>query len=135
MTKRKAKVVAVAGSRSFPLTPEVGAAVVDMLRAYPQGTLFLTRGSEGFDTFVVRACEMLELPVEVRGSQGGRDNYLRDVEMVRDATEVLVFLDPGSLHDERTGTSHILDKSLDQKKPVTAYSVAGNALVYVGSTE
>lgn len=134
MPKRKHKVIAVAGSRSFPLTPEVGAQVVDLLRAYPQGTLFLTRGSEGFDQFVLAACDLLGLPVEVRASSGGRDNYLRDVEMVRDSTEVIVFLDPGSLHDERTGTSHVLDKALDQRKRTQAYSCAGDTLVYVGSS-
>lgn len=125
--------VAVCGSRSFPLSVAVATEVVNILRAYPEGTVFLTRGSEGFDQFVLRACELLEVPVEVRTASGGASNWDRDVALVRDSTEVLVFLDPGSLHNENTGTSHVLAKALDQKKRTQAYSANGDALVYVGS--
>ncbi len=133
MSRRRRKVVAVCGSRSFPLTPQVGAAVVDLLRAYPEGTLFLTRGSEGFDQFVLRACDILGLPVEVRDAEGGASNWLRDVALVRESSEVLVFLDPSTMTDESTGTSHVLAKALDQKRKTQAYSASGDTLVYVGS--
>lgn len=135
MSRRKRLCVAVAGNSSFPLTPAVGAAVVDLLREYPEGTQFLTRGSPGFDEFVLRACEVLGLPCERRPSPGGRMNYVRDVEMVQDADEVVVFLDPSTITDERTGTSHVLDKALDQRKRTRAFSVAGDSLVYVGDSQ
>lgn len=134
MSKRKARKVCVVGSSSFPLTVPVGAAVLDLLLAYPEGTVFLTRGSPGFDTFLLDACPQLGLPVEVRPSRGGAGNWDRDVALVRESDVVIVFLDPGSLHDENTGTSHVLDKALDAKKRTLAYSCAGDALVYVGSS-
>ena len=134
MPKRKHKVIAVVGSTSFPLSVPVGAAILDLLLAYPQGTLFLTRGSPGFDTFLLDACPQLGLSVEARPSEGGSRNWDRDVALVQDADEVVVFLDPGSLHDENTGTSHVLDKALDQRKRTQAYSCAGDTLVYVGSS-
>jgi hypothetical protein len=68
-------------------------------------------------------------------SAGGAANYLRDNEIVRAATEVLVFLDPNTLTDENTGTSHVLSKALDQRKKAMAYSVAADHLVYVGASE
>ena len=135
MARRKRLRVAVAGSRSFPLTPAVGAAVLDLLRGYAEGTVFLTRGSEGFDQFVVMACETMGLPVEVRPSAGGRDNWLRDAGLAEECAELLAFLDPATLHDENTGTSHLMAKFLDKRRVVQAYSATGDALVYVGSSD
>lgn len=123
------------GSRSFPLTPEVGTEIVNLLRAYPAGTLILTRGSEGFDTFVMRAAEIMEMPVVPFPSAGGGDNFRRDADMVREADEVIAFLDPNSLRNMNTGTAHVVEKALDQKKPTRAYSVSGNHLVFAGSND
>jgi hypothetical protein len=134
MSKRKRKVVAVCGSSSFPLTVPVGAAILDLLLAYPQGTLFLTRGSPGFDTFLLDACPRLGLPIEMRPSGGGSRNWDRDVALVKESDEVVVFLDPATLTDEDTGTSHVLAKALDQRKRTQAYSAHGDTLVYVGSS-
>lgn len=132
---RKAKRVAVVGSRSFPITPEVGAEIVDILRTYPEGTVFLTRGSPGFDTFLMAVCPIIGYTALAYPSKGGADNFLRDVQLVKDADEVLVFLDPNSLDNTNTGTAHVLEKSLDQKKKTVAYSVAGRSLVFAGSTD
>ena len=132
--KRKPRVVAVCGSRSFPLTPSTGAEIVEMLQAYPQGTTFITRGSEGVDQFLLTAGPIIGYDVVAFAAQGGPSNFIRDVEMVRMADEVIVFLDPATLHDERTGTSHVLDKALDQHKKSVAWSAANNHLVFVGSS-
>lgn len=134
MTRRKRLCVAVAGNSSIALTPAIGTAIVDLLREYPEGTRFITRGSPGVDEFVLRACELLGLSCEPRPSPGGRMNYVRDVEMVRESDEVIVFLDPATITDERTGTSHVLDKALDQGKRARAFSAAGDSLIYVGDT-
>lgn len=133
--KRKTRRVAVVGSRSFPITPEVGAEIVDLLRAYPEGTVFLTRGSPGFDTFLMAVCPIIGYTALAYPSKGGADNFLRDVQLVKDADEVLVFFDPDSLDNQNTGTAHIAEKALDQKKPTRAYSVAGRSLVYAGSND
>lgn len=127
--------VCVVGSRTFPLTPEVGGEVVDILRAYPAGTVFLTRGSEGFDQFLMAVCGVVGYDAVAYHSGGGAANFLRDVKMVEDADEVIAFLDPATLHDMNTGTAHVCEKALDQRKPLRAFSVAHNRLVYAGSTE
>jgi hypothetical protein len=127
--------VVVVGSRSFPITPKIGAAVVELIQSYPPDTVILTRGSSGFDTFVMRACEIIGYPVAVFPSTGGGDNFRRDADMVRESDEVLVFMDPHSLVDMNTGTAHVVEKALDQKKPTKAYSVGNGGLVYVGSSD
>lgn len=133
MPKRKHKVICVVGSSSFPLSVPVGAAILDMLLAYPQGTLFLTRGSPGFDTFLLDACPQLGLSIETRPGGGGRLNFVRDAEMAIECDEGVVFLDPRTIDQENTGSAHVIEKLLDKRKKVRAYSVSGNALVYVGS--
>lgn len=135
MSRRKRPVICVVGSRSFPLTPEVGAEVVDLLRAYPEGTRFLTRGSEGFDQFVLGACGILGLPVETRPSQGGADNFARDAQLALECDELVAFLDPATIHREDTGTAHTVEKFLDKRRRTRAYSVAAGRLVYVGSSD
>lgn len=135
MSRRKHRRIAVVGSRSFPLTPEVGAEIVDVLRAYPAGTVFLTRGSEGFDTFLMSIAPIIGYTAVAYPSTGGASNFLRDVQLVTDADEVVAFLDPDSLTDMNTGTAHVLSKALDQRKPTRAYSVANRSLVYAGSTD
>ena len=135
MTKRKTKRVVVVGSRSFPISPEIGAEIVNILRGYPDGTVFLTRGSPGFDTFLMAVCPIIGYTALAYPSKGGADNFLRDVQLAKDADEGLVFLDPDSLGNINTGTAHVMEKLLDQKKKTKAYSVAGRTLVYAGSND
>ena len=132
---RKRKHVAVIGSTSFPLTPEVGAEVVDILREYPEDTVFLTRGSAGFDTFVCAVGPIIGRAVLTYPSPGGSKNWDRDVAMVKASDIVLAFFDPATLHNENTGTAHVVAKALDQRKKVAAYTVAGRHLVYAGSSD
>ena len=132
---RKSRRVAIVGSTTFPLTPEIGAEVVDIMRGYPDGTVFLTRGSSGFDTFISRASDIIGRTCVLYPSPGGSRNWDRDVALVKDADEVLLFFDPASLHDPNTGTAHVGEKALDQRKKVMAYSVANERLIYAGSSE
>jgi hypothetical protein len=132
---RKRKRIAIVGSSRFPITPELGAEVVDLMRAYPDGTVFLTRGGGVFDTFVASVGPAIGYAVLTYPSPGGSANWDRDVALVKDADEVMAFLDPETLHDTNTGTAHVIEKALDQKKKVMAYSVANRHLVYAGSSE
>lgn len=128
----KRRIVVVVGSSTFPITPELGAEVVDMLRTYPiDSTVFVTRGSVGFDQFICGVGPIIGYPVLVAPSEG--NNWQRDVDMVKEADEVLAFFDPETIGDERTGTAHVVTKALDQKKPVRAYTAADRHLVYAGS--
>ena len=133
MSKRRK--VCVVGSRTFPLCPEVGAEIVDILRTYPQDTVFLTRGSEGFDTFLMAVCPIIGYASVSYPSKGFGDNFRRDAQMAEEADEVIAFLDPASLTNMNTGTAHLIEKALDQKKPTRAYFVANRHLVYAGSND
>ena len=127
--------VVMVGSTTFPLNPDIAAEVIDLMRAYPEGTVFQTRGSAGFDQFLAVAADILGYAVVTWPASGGADNFHRDAEMVKTADEVIVFLDPKTIHREDTGTAHLMEKALDQKKPTRAYSAHGHRLVYVGSNE
>jgi hypothetical protein len=58
---------------------------------------------------------------------GGRSKvYLRDVEMVGAADEVVAFFQDG---DEMTGgTAHVVEKAIDQRRPVRAYALSGDQM-------
>lgn len=122
------------GSGSFPIDREIGGQVVDILREYPEGTIFLTRAKGRFDTFVSIAVEHLGYAVVRFASPGGSRNWDRDVEMVGQADEVVAFFDPDTLSDMNTGTAHVVEKALDKKKRVRAFTLANGHIVFAGET-
>jgi hypothetical protein len=127
--------VCVVGSAAFPLTAEIGAQIVDLLRALPPGTAILTRGRGTVDEFVGHVALALGLRCLTYPSKGGADNWDRDVELARDADEVIALFASASLADMNTGTAHLVEKALDQKRPVRAFTEIDNQLVYAGATE
>lgn len=126
--------VGVAGNSTFPISAEVGAEIVDVLLAFGDDAVFLTRGSPGFDTFIVGVAPLIGRRCFTYPSKGGADNFLRDIELVRDADEMLVFFAPGQLEDYDSGTAHILEKALDNHKPTKAYSIVNGSLIWVGES-
>lgn len=124
--------VAVVGSTSFPLDAGVGTQVVDTLLALGEDVVFLTRGSPGFDAFVMAVAPLIGRRCFSYPSSGGADNWLRDIELVKDADEVLGFLDPDSLSDPQTGTGHVLEVALQNEKPTKAFTVVDGSLVWAG---
>ena len=127
--------VVICGSRSFPIDATVGTEVVDLMVGYGEDVVFLTRGSDGFDRFVMQAGPLIGRRVFAYPSNGGADNYLRDIELVKDGDEVLVFLDPDSLTDPNTGSAHLLEVALRSEKPTRAYTTVNGGLVYAGATQ
>jgi hypothetical protein len=126
--------VAIVGSRTFPLDPGIGKEIVEVMLEYGEDVMFLTRGSPGLDTFVMHAAPIIERRCFAYPAKGGPDNFLRDMELVKDADEVVAFFDPATLSDPNTGTAHVVEKALDKKKPVRAYTTVNGGLVYVGAT-
>lgn len=126
--------VVVVGSTSFPIDSSIGTQVVEELQALGADLAILTRGSEGFDQFIGHVCIILGVPCFTYRSAGGADNFLRDVELVRDADEVIAFFDPATLDRTDTGTGHIVEVALTQQKPVRAYTSVDGSLVWVGET-
>lgn len=125
--------VLVCGSTSFPLTPELGAQIVDEMRALGD-VIFLTRTAKaGFDRFVAGVASALGRPcIQFIGS--GRDNFERDVQMVEAADEVLLFFDPAQLDIAAdTGTQHVAEVALTKRKPVRAWSAHDSQLIFAGA--
>jgi hypothetical protein len=127
--------IAVVGNRSFPIDVAVGVQVVDILREYPDDTVFLTRGSPGFDEFIMLAAPLIGRRCFAYPGKGGTDNLERDSELVKDADEVLAFFEVNSIGDTKTGTAMIVEKSLNAKKPTRAYTVVDGRLIWAGETD
>lgn len=120
--------VGVIGSTTFPLSPGVGAQVVDVLRGL-DGAVILTRGSGPFETFLSHAALVLGLRCfAFKGS--GRDNWQRDVELIEACDELLAFFAPDTLDDPTTGTAHVVEVALAAGRPVRAASVVNGNLVW-----
>jgi hypothetical protein len=133
MKTRKAVIV---GSTNFPLDTAVVTQVVEILRGLGQGTLILTRGSDGLDQFIMAAATVLGMRCFTYPSEGGRDNWVRDVEMVRDGTEVHGFLSLEDFEraDKMSGTMHVIEQGLNAKRPTKAYVVVDGTLITAGET-
>jgi len=131
MSRRK---IAIVGSRTFPIDPVIGKAIVEVMLEYGDEATFLTRGSPGFDTFIIHVAPIIGRKCFAYPAHGGPDNFLRDIELVKDADEVIAFFDPATLSDPTTGTAHVVEKALDQKKTVRAYTTVDGGLIYVGAT-
>lgn len=124
--------VCLVGSTTFPLDAAVGAEIVDTMLACGEDTVFLTRGSKGFDTFVLTVAPIIGRTALAYPSEGGSDNFLRDIELVKDADEVLAFFDPATLHRTDTGTGHVVEVALNQGKPCKAFTTINGVLVWAG---
>lgn len=131
--------VCLVGSRSLKVDGDVALHVLAALQAIPGGTVLLRkplwRPPRSFETLVSTLAASLGL--EVRWcvpAPGGRSLvFLRDVEMVQAADEVIAFFPEG---EEMTGgTAHVVEKALDQKRPVRAYAIQAGAIRLVGSED
>lgn len=124
--------IGIVGSTTFPLTAATGAEVVDLMRDAPEDTLFLTRGSHGFEQFLIHAALILGRRMFTYQGAGGGSNFERDSELVRDCDELVAFLDPEAIA-ERTGTTMLIDRALEAGRPVRVATVADGTLVWAES--
>jgi hypothetical protein len=125
------KKVAVCGSTNFPLKTEIGAQIVDIIRGLPANAVLLTRGNNDFDRFIATVALPLERHCFTYPSQGQADNWQRDVDLARDADSGIAFVSLPDLEAKKmTGTLHVVEKLLDQGKPVTMYTEMDGALVW-----
>jgi hypothetical protein len=131
MTKK----IALVGSQTFPIDTATGTEIVNVIRGFGEDVVILTRGAEGFDRFVMQVAPIIGVRCFAYPSSGGADNWLRDLEIVKDADEILAFLDPDSLHDPNTGTAHLLECALRAEKPTRAYTALHGSLVWAGETQ
>lgn len=127
------------GSSKFPIDVAIGTQIVEEIRALGDVAI-LTRGRGNLDEFVKNVSIVLGLRCLTYPSRGGSDNWQRDVELVKDADEVLAFITQKDMEldvekDRLTGTLHIVEKGLDQKKKVRLFTEVDGRLVYAAATE
>lgn len=127
------------GSRSLELDGMVALHVLEQLQGIPGGSILvrkpLRRPLRPFEALVASLATALGFEVvECAPEPGGRSEvFLRDVEMVAAADQVIAFFPDG---DEMTGgTAHVVEKALDQHRPVHAYAVSDGQLRLIGSED
>jgi len=132
--------VVIAGSRRLP-RGQAPRLLIRFLAALPEDAIILMRrGMHGqvpgpFEFDVVGLCYVLHLDVEwlepaPTDRYPGRSSvFIRDIEMVRKADLVILFVTPEEVADAYAGTMHLLDKAMDEDRPVYAYSVSQDGTV------
>ena len=133
--KQKHRKVAFVGSTAMPVTTGICTAIVDLLRELPPRAVVLTRGNAPIERFIANACTVLDIPCFTYPARGFSDNWNRDVDLARDADEVIALIASDTLPAVNTGTAHLIEKAIDLKRPVRAFSEVGDRLVYAGATD
>jgi hypothetical protein len=128
--------VAVVGSTSFQITTPIGAQIVDLIRHMGEDVVLLTRGTGEVEHFIATIAPLLDLRCFSYPSQGGADNWIRDVELVRDADEVIAIVSRADLEGKKeTGTLHVIEKALDQGRATRLYTEVDGSLVGVATSD
>jgi len=131
--------VAIAGSRRLP-AGQAPRLLIRFLAALPaDATILLRKGAYTdpgrFERDVENLCSILHMDwewciPEPTGTTVGRAAvYYRDIDMVSKADLVMLFFAPEEAHLGYSGTAHLMDKALDQDRPVYAYTVAADGKV------
>ena len=136
--------VAIVGSRSLELDGEVATHVLNELvslgeRGFEEVLLRkpLRRSSRPFEALVASLAGVLGFRiVDWVPEPGGRAQvFFRDIEMVKDADEVVAFFPEGYFEGEHvmSGTAHVVEQAQYQERPVRAYVLMDGKRVLVGS--
>lgn len=131
--------VAIAGSRRLP-AGQAPRLLIRFLAALPVDTVILLRKGAytepgRFERDVENLCSVLRMDwqwciPDPSGTTVGRAAvYYRDIDMISRSDLVLLFFAPDEAHDGYSGTAHLMDKALDQDRPVYAYTVADDGKV------
>ena len=130
MSQRK---VAIVGSSNFEVTTPIGAQIVDLIR-HMGDIVILTRGRGKVDEFIATVAPLLEIRCLTYPSQGGADNWVRDVELVKDADEVIGIVSRNDFEARKLGgTLHVVEQALNQDKPTRLYTEVEGSLVFAAS--
>lgn len=96
-------------------------------------SIILTRGNEPERSICAEALARGWRAFWYRAA-GGADNWQRDVDLVRDADEVIVVLSPGAVEHTDTGTWHVAERAISDDKPLRVYLVHEGRLLELGSS-
>lgn len=133
----QAKRIAIVGSSSFPLNAGIGAQIVDTIREYGEDIVLMTRGKGDVDVFVGHVALALGITCLIYPSSGGPDNWRRDVDLARDADEIIAIISRNDLElsDKMSGTLHVAEKGLDQRKRVRMMTEADGRLIWAAEND
>ena len=97
--------------------------------------IILTRQTKawGVDQFVRASCEYLGREFTVYDTEGPSRGgaFVRDLKLINDADKIIALFHPGRVMEG--GTGHIVNKALDERKEVEAYTIDDEGdLVLVG---
>jgi hypothetical protein len=132
--------VVIAGSHRLP-KGQAPRLLIRFLAALPEDAIILMRrGMNGpapgpFEFDVAGLCYVLHLGVEwfephpTDRHPGRASVFLRDIEMIRKADLVILFVTPEEVEEAYAGTMHLLDKAMDEDRPVYAYSVDRGGII------
>ncbi len=132
----------IVGSRALELDGDVAAHILHELiglgeRGFDEILLRkpLHRAARPFEALTASLAGVLGLTVTLCIPEpGGRAQvFLRDVSMVSASDEVVAFFPEDA--EMSGGTGHVVEKALDQARPVRAYAVVKGELVLVGSDD
>lgn len=132
----------IVASRSLRVDGDVALHVLGALQSipgWPSGEILLRkplrRPPRAFEKLTAVMAQAMGFQVTWHApAPGGRAMvFLRDVGMVGKSDQVIAFFPEG---DEMTGgTAHVVEKALDQQRPVRAYAIMGDQLRLVGSED
>ena len=110
-TKKIAIVISSTASKPYPNLRDLVAGDVVVLtrgRCEPEQAILWQALRDDIRAFVYR-------------SEGGRDNWQRDVDLVRDADEVIVVLSREALDRTDTGAWHVIERAIADEKPLRVF--------------
>lgn len=141
LRRRSSQAVKVAVVGSHDLDPALIAShLLKQLVSLPTPSIvMLRRGRKTkpgpIEMLTESLCRQLEIAVEWREPQAGARAgvYNRDVSMVGACDAVWAYFDPE--HVMEGGTGHVVEKALDQDRPVYAWAPIDGSMTDVGSHE
>lgn len=104
-----------------------------LLKALPAGTTLLIRGTTPEMAIAILAKKTRRFAFTPYPGGRREANYHRDYELVRDADRVIALFEESAIFVG--GTGHVVEKALDQRKPVVSYTCSDGELVFIGSAE
>lgn len=117
--------VCIAGSREFTdyWALQCRMAELYLCQGWPEGLVIISGGARGADALGERFAKELGCPIEVYpadwAGKGKAAGYIRNIQMAKEADEVVLFWDGVS-----KGTAHMLQICIENHVPVHLYTYA-----------
>jgi hypothetical protein len=107
--------------------------ILRLIESNPGQIITRTTKANGIDAVVAGLCLMYGHPCEMYSMEGPSRGgaYVRDLNLINDADKIIAIFAPDRVMEG--GTGHIVNKALDERKEVEAYTIDEQGeLVLVG---